>query len=109
MASRGRATDKIVREIIDRFEDKPVVRPEPGLAGADKSRVPCRREQGDVVDKKGDYPIYLHWLALSACPSKPQGNRKPTPLRFMTQRSAAVSVNQTDVLVDLTLIGVDRA
>ena len=31
------ATDKIVREIIDRFEDKPVVRPEPGLASADSS------------------------------------------------------------------------
>ena len=74
------ATDKIVREIIDRFEDKPVVRPEPALASADESRVRVDANKETVVDKKRDYPVYLHWLVPSDCPSKPQSNRTPTPL-----------------------------
>ena len=64
------APDKIVREVIDRFEDKPVVRPEPGLAGADKSRVRVDADKETVVDKTWDDPIYLHWMVPSARPRK---------------------------------------
>jgi hypothetical protein len=53
----GVLADEVVREVVDRLEDEAMVRPKPGLAGADESVAGVDAHEKATIDQKWLDPV----------------------------------------------------